>query len=69
VALHQHIEVHRVEAVRGRISEPADVSRCDRLGHPLHELPPVGGGADVPQATEAGAREPAKFRIADAEES
>jgi len=50
MARHQDIEVHRVEAMRGSVCEPADIPRRDRLGHPLDEPVAIVGRAKVPQA-------------------
>src|SRR5258708_1948748 len=68
MARQQDIEVHRVEAVRGSVCEPADVPRRDGLGHPLDEPAAIVGRANVAQTSQAGPRQPTKPWIADAEE-
>jgi len=69
VAPDEQIEVHRVEAVSGGIGEATDVPRGDRIAHPLNEVSPIGGCADMPQSPETGPRQPAELWIADAEEA
>jgi len=69
VAPDEDVEVHRVESVRGGIGEATDVPRGDRIAHPLNEVAPIGGCADVPQSPEARARQAAELWIADAEEA
>src|SRR5258705_10777602 len=69
MARYQHIEVHRVEAVRGSVGEPADVPRRDCLAHPLDEPAAILGRANVAQPAQARPRQPTKPWIAHAEES
>src|SRR6266550_8406354 len=59
MALDEDVEVHRIEAVRRPIGEPADIPRRDRVRHPINEGAPIGGRADMPQPPQAGAWESA----------
>src|SRR5260370_27119165 len=69
MACYQDIEVHRVEAVRGRVGEAADIPGRDGLAHPLDEPAAIVGRANVAQAAQAGPWQPTKPWIAHTEES
>src|SRR5205809_8022673 len=48
VALDEHIDVHRVEAVSGGICQPADIPRRGRVRYPINEGPPIGCRSVLP---------------------
>ena len=71
MALHEHVEVERVEIPAGRISESGDVPRRDRFGHPLHEpfSLTLVGMMESSEALERFARQRFEQRIANAEKA
>src|SRR2546429_8694069 len=53
VALDEHIEVHRVEAVSGGVGETAGLPRRERGPHPINEGSPTGRPGGTPHPPRA----------------
>jgi len=66
---YEQIEIDGIVVMSGGVREAADVTRRDRLPHPFDEHAAIVGRANVPQAAQAGARQPTKLWIAHTEES
>src|SRR5258706_3631508 len=49
VPCHEHIEIDGIVVMSGGVREAADVTRRDRVGHPINEGPPIGGRGGKPQ--------------------